>query len=214
MFEIEKEIKLWREEMIRGGIKKPEVLDELESHLRTETQHQIETGHGAEKAFQNAVQKIGAPATLKNEFEKAGSTLARKRFTVLIAAIFSLSFAYVLVCLIFGLGIAAEMSLPQQRWGAAAILLAALLGWGGFFSSRFFPVVANEKKRDTLGVSAAVLMAVWAIVFFDLMLPRMELGIGPLFIALGWGFFMPLGLLLGLIGGLERAFVRRITATV
>jgi hypothetical protein len=41
MFNLEQEIAVWRQKMAAGGLKPMEVLDELESHLREEIEHQM-----------------------------------------------------------------------------------------------------------------------------------------------------------------------------
>ena len=53
-----------------GGIKSHEVLDELESHLRDDVECKVRSGSEAEKAFQQAAQKLGRAAVLKLEFER------------------------------------------------------------------------------------------------------------------------------------------------
>lgn len=79
MFNLEKEISEWRRRLADAGIKSRELLDELESHLRDEIAQQMKAGADAQHAFETAVQKIGEPARLKNEFAKAagGSLLWR-----------------------------------------------------------------------------------------------------------------------------------------
>src|SRR5579884_1954917 len=77
MFDLEKAIAQWREDMRGAGMTRPEVLDELESHLREEIAQQMKAGADAQRAFQAAVEKIGEPTRLKREFAKAagGSVL-------------------------------------------------------------------------------------------------------------------------------------------
>lgn len=56
--------------MIAGGIKSGVVLDELESHLREDVERRMRSGTPAEKAFEEAVQKVGRADELKLEFGK------------------------------------------------------------------------------------------------------------------------------------------------
>src|SRR5438477_9844694 len=72
MFELEKAIAEWRQQMVAAGIKKGEALDELESHLRDDIQQQVQRGLTKEEAFEMAVERIGAAQALKSEFAKAG----------------------------------------------------------------------------------------------------------------------------------------------
>ena len=52
MFDIEKSIADWRRQMLAAGIKTPAPLDELESHLRDEIEHQMNSGQGEAEALQ------------------------------------------------------------------------------------------------------------------------------------------------------------------
>jgi hypothetical protein len=70
MFDLEKSISDWREQMLAAGIKSPVPLDELEIHLREEIERQMKSGLNGQNAFEIAVQKIGDTAMIKNEFKK------------------------------------------------------------------------------------------------------------------------------------------------
>ena len=76
MRDLESEIAAWRQQMSAGGIKSPQVLDELESHLRDDVGEQMRGGVSASKAFELAVQRLGPAAVLESEFEKVGETKA------------------------------------------------------------------------------------------------------------------------------------------
>lgn len=78
MFNLEQAIGEWRQQMTSGGITEPEVLNELESHLREDFTNQIEAGALAEAAFAAAAQRIGPAAALKNEFQKIGGLKAAR----------------------------------------------------------------------------------------------------------------------------------------
>lgn len=78
MFNLEHSMGEWRRQMQGAGVRNPAVLDELESHLREDIQKQMRSGLGAEKAFENAVQSIGQPAALRNEFAKSASMAGRR----------------------------------------------------------------------------------------------------------------------------------------
>lgn len=79
MFDIEKAIGEWRRQMLAAGVKDPNVLDELEGHLREEMKRQSGSGESVEQAFANAVQRIGSPVALQNEFAKASKGTRRQR---------------------------------------------------------------------------------------------------------------------------------------
>jgi hypothetical protein len=70
MFNLEQAIADWRRQMAAKGLKTAEVLDELESHLRDEIEHQIRSGADEERAYEAAVARIGQAAALGNEFAK------------------------------------------------------------------------------------------------------------------------------------------------
>lgn len=60
----------WRRAMLAGGIRSPETLDELESHLRDDAEQKRELGLSAEQAFADAAQQLGHVAALQTEFKK------------------------------------------------------------------------------------------------------------------------------------------------
>jgi hypothetical protein len=79
MFDLEQAIADWRRRMLAAGIKAPALMDELESHLREEIQQQVRSGAGPEQAFEIAVQRVGRPTALREEFAKAAKGARRKR---------------------------------------------------------------------------------------------------------------------------------------
>jgi hypothetical protein len=70
MFELERAISDWRREMHSRGIKGLETLDELESHLRDDTEEQVRSGMEIQQAFDAARAHIGKSHSLQMEFEK------------------------------------------------------------------------------------------------------------------------------------------------
>lgn len=58
--------------MLAAGIKTPTLLDELESHLRDDMEQQMQSGLGAQEAFDDAAGRIGQVGALKEEFKKIG----------------------------------------------------------------------------------------------------------------------------------------------
>jgi hypothetical protein len=89
MFDLEKAVAEWRREMLEAGIKTPEPLEELESHLREDVDDQMRTGLDAQQAFEKAAGQIGKSGVLKSEFAKAGDTVYQrlKRFIYLRAGV-------------------------------------------------------------------------------------------------------------------------------
>src|SRR6476661_8231305 len=72
MPDLETRIAQWRRQMIAGGITNPEVLDELESHLREDIERHARSGLNVQQAFDAAVAKIGDASALKSEFGISG----------------------------------------------------------------------------------------------------------------------------------------------
>jgi hypothetical protein len=73
MFDLETAITEWRRQMQADGVKQPEVLDELESHLRDDVAQQTRAGWDARVAFESAALRIGQAALLRKEFAKVGT---------------------------------------------------------------------------------------------------------------------------------------------
>jgi hypothetical protein len=70
MFDIERAIREWREAQAAALGSRPEVVDELEGHLREELRRLLATGQPAERAWQTALARLGAPGQLAAEFAK------------------------------------------------------------------------------------------------------------------------------------------------
>jgi hypothetical protein len=73
MFNLEKSILQWRRNLRTADLDNV-ILDELESHLRDEFDRQVSGGLRGEEAFRAAVNQIGDPESLRNEF-----VIARRR---------------------------------------------------------------------------------------------------------------------------------------
>src|SRR5687768_7831154 len=70
MFNLEQSISEWRGQMLSAGVKSPDIVDELESHLREDWARRMQSGEGEEQAFEGAVRGIGQASLLKHEFAK------------------------------------------------------------------------------------------------------------------------------------------------
>jgi hypothetical protein len=70
MFNLEQAISEWRRHMLAAGVNNPDVVDELESHLREDVARQVQSGETAEQAFEAAVQRVGQASLLQREFAK------------------------------------------------------------------------------------------------------------------------------------------------
>lgn len=72
MFNLEQSISEWRGQMLSAGVKNPDIVDELESHLREDWAERVHAGESEEQAFANAVQGVGHASLLQHEFAKLG----------------------------------------------------------------------------------------------------------------------------------------------
>ena len=70
MFNLEQSISEWRGQMLSAGVKNPDIVDELESHLREDWARRVQSGESEEQAFEGAVQGVGQASLLKHEFAK------------------------------------------------------------------------------------------------------------------------------------------------
>jgi hypothetical protein len=70
MFNLEQSISEWRRQILSAGIRNPEIVDELESHLREDVARRVQSGESEEQAFEGAVQGVGQASLLKDEFAK------------------------------------------------------------------------------------------------------------------------------------------------
>lgn len=94
MFDLEKTIAEWRQQMERAGMNRCSALDELESHLRDEIQRLSSEGVPEARVFAIAAANLGSAKSLKLEFRKIGN--ARSRSLALspllwVAALFSIA---------------------------------------------------------------------------------------------------------------------------
>jgi hypothetical protein len=73
MFNLEQSISTWRKQMGSAGVKNPDILEELESHLREDWARRVQSGETEEDAFAGAVEGVGPAHSLKQEFAKLGA---------------------------------------------------------------------------------------------------------------------------------------------
>ncbi len=79
MFELESSIAEWRRQMLAAGVSNPELLNELESHLRDGIEDQMNKGTPAPQAFEEAARRLGPGLELHREFENATLNEAMKQ---------------------------------------------------------------------------------------------------------------------------------------
>src|SRR5436190_1644789 len=75
MFDVEQRIASWRTAMAASLGEKKDVIDELESHLREQLHRLALEGHAAEAAWERALERLGRPRQLAEEFDKNVSAM-------------------------------------------------------------------------------------------------------------------------------------------
>jgi hypothetical protein len=208
MFDLEQSIADWRKQMLAAGIKTPVPLEELEIHLRDEIERQMKSGSSEQNAFEVSVQKIGSENSLNDEFEKVSGAKEMRDWKLkqfLLAGSLSAISLLIATLLLFKVGSLREITPAQQMSGLASLALMILLAVGGRFAWRFFPVIAGKRTRDAICISAAVLLALWLLVFSNFVLPRADYTVCQLSITTFWAMCPPVGIFVGLTAGIETA---------
>src|SRR5687768_2484825 len=105
MFNLEQAITNWRRSLASARLI-PEVIDELEAHLRDEIDHQQLTVSDPQLAFDNAIKLIGNPIQLEEQFKDSADQKTRGSFIptitlVKVAAILSVPFGIILLLSFF-----------------------------------------------------------------------------------------------------------------
>jgi len=188
MFNFDQAIADWRRQMADGGTKSSSVLDELESHLREETQKQIHSGLTEQEAFEIAVQRMGKVSALKDEFRKIGgaSSVAEKVMigvcVVLVSSVALLGVFTAVVC--------------YANWGervmaAAAMLCTILVACCWRYAVPFLPVFANARKRWAIGLGCIASGIAACSFYCNVILPRFEVSPDHQLPAIGvWAVFL------------------------
>lgn len=128
--------------MADAGIKGA-ALDELENHLREDTERQIRAGIDPETSFQRAVERMGAPGKLEKEFGKIREGARRerlRRWSVVIGT----AFVYFMVGVTWFMGV--RQGKIQLTWTEIALALGAMvpmvgLGWGARNTAKLLPLI-------------------------------------------------------------------------
>ena len=212
MFDLEKAIADWRQQLLTAGIQTPAPLEELEAHLREEIEQQMESGLSEQDAFTSAVQKLGPADTVQNEFMKVDTIHSALKWKLMEIG---LTLATILVPLLFA-GIVLkrasfiDMTAAEQLSCLAALAAFSLLAWSGRLGHRLLPVIQNRRIRDVILFSCCVPLMLWWVVFFRLIVPRHDFTMGEFLVAFTWAFFTPAGACIGLHWGIETAARKKV----
>lgn len=128
MFKLELALANWRRRMVACGFNSVDVLEEMESHLRDDIEAQVRSGVNEERAFELAIQRLGTPTELKEEFAKARQPEAAQRRTFLRYFYFICAIAAILIDL--WTLISFDLSLAKRAGAAGAVALFALYLFG------------------------------------------------------------------------------------
>jgi hypothetical protein len=79
MNNFEPDIADWRRRLVDAGIKRSEVLDELEGHLREDIERRVRSDGDVSQLFEKAAAQFGQPQSLKTEFDQIKERKYMKR---------------------------------------------------------------------------------------------------------------------------------------
>jgi hypothetical protein len=145
MFNLEMEIADWRRHMVQEGIERPEILDELESHLRSEIECYLAAGWGPQRAFNTAVQQMGDARNIKHEFERAEDCQPPEMQKLLWVA--CIGFAALVSSYVF---LTSELAWAQILFGLAAVSGAILaISWSKLGLGRMTPFTPDNSFSES-----------------------------------------------------------------
>jgi len=178
MFDLEKSIAEWRQQMLSAGIRTPVPLEELEIHLREEIEQQMKSGLSKQDAFNSAVQKIGQAHMVQNEFNKLGfwgvpmpasCKVFRARFEMIFVITLALLFLSHLGLLLKDDG----LNFLSVEGHKLAILTALDLIFAFVLAKMFCRVTALGISADGVSVSSTWLMTRHSVRWPDIKLARL-----------------------------------------
>jgi hypothetical protein len=209
MFELEKAIVEWRQQMLAAGIKTPVPLDELESHLREEIQRQMKSGLDDQAGFNLAAQNIGGADALREEFGKVGDSMSarQRRFNIIFCGVAAVLFGLCGVTLLFrSFGNSPGLSFNERLPVSGAFVSVALILLSWQFSYRCFPAL-SRRTRIIVAFLCSVLSALCLALWVHLVLLSANT-VGQ-FAAAVVGMMLPLALAASITFGLEEAAYRK-----
>jgi len=218
MYNLEKSIADWRQQMHAAGIQTPVPLVELEAHLRDDIDQQVRSGMTEPAAFEAAVQKLGQVQTVQAEFEKVEGAKATIQWwflevtLVLITTVFPLCMCRTV--LHFKPGYLTDLTPSQKTSSLAAIAVFALLAWSGRLGCKLFPVICAKRTRDIVTALAVAPVLLWWLIFLIIIVPRHDFDMAQFTMTFLWGFISPAGAMLGLVWGMEAAARKRSAVSV
>jgi len=208
MFNLEQAIASWRKQLSASGINSPGVVDELEDHLRLEIEHQVQKGLLVDRAFDDAVRKIGSSNALSVEFIKAGCHPENRdrKYKLTWMGIGALGYAAPIG--LSGRHLLIQLNV-QERWLAmAAVTFTILSLFSGLIVHRILPVIHDRVIRTRVQFATLLPVLLWLGAFAFLILPRVEFPFGRLRVTTLWAL-SPLAAISGVVFGLDEAVWRK-----
>jgi hypothetical protein len=202
MFDLEQAIVEWRRTIQAAGVKIPAVLDELESHLRDETEEQMRSGSSAAEAFEIASQRIGPPSALSAEFQNARG-LEPGKLRKWCAVAYGVELA--VYTLLQGRQILGAAPAHDELFlGIAGLIATLAIAYGGWrLAPRIMKIISNQTARAFVASACCVLGILWLNVFAWFILPRFEFTPGQFAAAFLWAM-LPLVTLPTLLSGIDQ----------
>jgi hypothetical protein len=114
VFDLERHLQQWRQTLAGSLDDRPDVIEELEGHLREEVGRRVQSGQAPEEAWRTALDRLGDPRRLVEEFDKVPPALRGWLPARLV----------LLALALLGAGLAGLL-LSELRHGAFGPLLAA-----------------------------------------------------------------------------------------
>jgi len=188
MFNLDQAIAQWRQQMLDAGIKPPDVLDELETHLRDDVERHTKLGKSTQQAFGIAAQNLGRFEALKNEFKKARSS--SQTMEKLMIGICGAFVGFIL--LLSGLTVFLCFATWGERTVASTAVVSILLvacGWR--YGVPFLPVIADWRLRWGVGMTCIASGFIASSLFCGVILPHFEVSPDHQLPAIGlWAVFL------------------------
>jgi len=211
MFDLDRAIAQWRQQMRTAGIKSSRALEELDAHLREEVQREMQSGVDAPAAFAIAVERMGEARALKAEFAKVGEVMSarQRKINLGVCAFASILFGLAGISFLFGLG--RDTLDFRARISAGAVFVSSaviLISWK--LLHRYLPVLGGKRKRT------AVCLAILSVGLGVMMLLQLilESASDAIWItALFGSLLLPLVMATSLVFGLEEAAYRKVVVT-
>jgi hypothetical protein len=144
----------------------------------------------------------------KNEFGKADAvkqTCQWKQTQIILVACLGMISSVMAIIALFH----PELTSAQRLSMLTAVVTMNVLAGAGWWGHGVFPAIPNQRVRDAICISSSTLMALWAVAFCHLVLPRADFTVSQLMVAILWAMTAPVGVLVGLIVGLEKSALKK-----